>query len=108
MRTLRSRSVPSRSVRPICRRGFHDEFSPEKLLERPIPLKTAASPTLLREVQFSTAVAGFGQLLRGGSHTGALSYEDIVGQAQTATGEDRFGYRAEFVRLVRAADRLAK
>jgi Ca-activated chloride channel family protein len=82
--------------------------SRSRLLERPIPLKTAASPALLREVQFSTAVAGFGQLLRGGSYTGALTYEDVVGQAQAATGEDRFGYRAEFVRLVREADRLAK
>ena len=82
--------------------------SQSRLLERPIPLRTQASAALLREVQFSTAVAGFGQLLRGGSFTGALSYEDIIGQAQSATGEDRFGYRGEFVRLARKAEQLAK
>ena len=96
-------------------RGSRDEYgflkiryklpseSRSRLLERPIPLKTPTSAALLREVKFSTAVAGFGQLLRGGSYTGTLSYEDIIGQAQSATGEDRFGYRSEFVQLVRKA-----
>ena len=58
---------------------------------------------LQREVQFSTAVAGFGQLLRGGNYTGAFSYEDVIREAQGAIGEDRFGYRGEFVQLVRKA-----
>ncbi|MEO8018310.1 MAG: von Willebrand factor type A domain-containing protein [Pseudomonadota bacterium] len=81
--------------------------SQSRLLEQPIPLKTAATTAaVLRDVQFSTAVAGFGQLLRGGSHTGVLGYEDIIGQAQSATGEDRFGYRGEFVQLVRKAQQL--
>jgi Ca-activated chloride channel family protein len=81
--------------------------SQSRLLEQPIPLTTASTPAaVLRDVQFSTAVAGFGQLLRGGSHTGALSYEDIIRQAQSATGEDRFGYRGEFVQLVRKAQQL--
>jgi Ca-activated chloride channel family protein len=48
-------------------------------------------------------VAGFGQLLRGGTFTNALSYEDIIRQAQAAKGEDAFGYRTEFVQLVRKA-----
>ncbi len=77
--------------------------SQSRLLQRPIPLTTSSSAALLREVQFSTAVAGFGQLLRGGQYTGALGYEDIIRQAQSSVGEDRFGYRGEFVRLVRKA-----
>jgi uracil-DNA glycosylase family protein len=56
-----------------------------------------------REVGFSTAVAGFAQLLKGGAYTGKLSYEDVIEQAQKARGEDRNGYRAEFVDLVRKA-----
>jgi Ca-activated chloride channel homolog len=77
--------------------------SQSRLLERPIPLTTRAPAELLREVQFSTAVAGFGQLLRGGSHTGSLKYEDVIRQAQASLGEDRYGYRSEFVQLVRKA-----
>jgi Ca-activated chloride channel family protein len=56
-------------------------------------------------VGFSTAVAGFAQLLKGGAHTGGLSYEDVIAQAQKARGEDRNGYRAEFIELVRRAAR---
>jgi Ca-activated chloride channel family protein len=54
-------------------------------------------------VGFSTAVAGFAQLLKGGAYTGKLSYEDVIEQAQKARGEDRNGYRTEFVDLVRKA-----
>jgi Ca-activated chloride channel family protein len=58
---------------------------------------------LRRDVEFSTAVAGFAQLLRGGRYTGSLRYEDVVRQAEDALGEDAHGYRAEFVRLVQRA-----
>ncbi len=61
-------------------------------------------PASLREdVAFATAVAGFGQLLRGGKHTGALGYEDVVAQAKAALGDDRHGYRSESVQLARQA-----
>ncbi len=52
-----------------------------------------------RDVRF--AVAAFGELLRGGRYTGEYSYDDIIALAQGARGDDPFGYRNEFVRLVR-------
>jgi Ca-activated chloride channel family protein len=75
-----------------------------RLLSRPIPLETGRWSALVqREVQFSTAVAGFAQLLRGGTHTGGLTYDDVLGQAQASKGDDPYGYRTEFVQLVRKA-----
>jgi Ca-activated chloride channel family protein len=74
-----------------------------KLIERPIPLSTDASAVVKREVKFSTAVAGFAQLLRGSTHTGELSFDDVIREAQGAKGDDKFGYRSEFVQLVRKA-----
>jgi Ca-activated chloride channel family protein len=56
-----------------------------------------------REVKFSTAIAGFAQLLRGATYTGELSYDDVIREAQGAKGEDEFGYRTELVQLVRKA-----
>jgi Ca-activated chloride channel family protein len=56
-----------------------------------------------REARFATAVAAFGQLLRGGRHTGSYSYDDVVALAHSAKGQDDFGYRAEFINLVRLA-----
>ncbi|HEY8190716.1 MAG TPA: VWA domain-containing protein [Micavibrio sp.] len=55
------------------------------------------------DVRFSIAVAGFGQLLKGGKNAGSLTYDDVIAMAQGAKGEDEFGYRAEFINLVRLA-----
>ncbi|HET6943622.1 MAG TPA: VWA domain-containing protein, partial [Sphingomicrobium sp.] len=56
-----------------------------------------------RDARFATAVAGFAELLRGGRYTGRLSYDDVLRMANASRGPDEFGYRSEFVELVRAA-----
>jgi Ca-activated chloride channel homolog len=55
------------------------------------------------EARFATSVAGFGELLRGGRYTGTLSYDEVLRLASAARGDDPFGYRSEFLQLVRAA-----
>jgi Ca-activated chloride channel family protein len=62
-----------------------------------------ASDPRAREAQWATAVAAFGQLLKGGKYTGAYTYDDVIALSQSAKGEDRFGYRAEFINLVHLA-----
>jgi Ca-activated chloride channel family protein len=57
----------------------------------------------LREARWSSAVAAFGQILKGGTYTGGFSYDDVIALARSAKGEDEFGYRAEFINLVRLA-----
>lgn len=81
------------------------EESTSKLISTPVTTNnevstvSAASP----EIRFAAAVAGFGQLLKGGTHTGAFSFDDVIKLAQGAKGDDPFGYRAEFVNLARLA-----
>ena len=58
------------------------------------------------DYHFAAAVAGFGQLLRGGRYLGDADFAMLEQLARDAIGDDRFGYRAEFVRLVRLADTL--
>ena len=60
-----------------------------------------------RDLRFAAAVAAFGQILRGGRYTGNYGYDDVIAAAQAARGEDRFGYRAEFINLVRLAKSAA-
>lgn len=60
-----------------------------------------------QSTRFAAAVAGFGQILRGGRYTGDFSYDDVIALALSAKGEDPFGYRAEFVNLVRLAKSAA-
>ena len=55
------------------------------------------------DVEFSVAVASFAQMLKGGKYTGQMSYDDVISMAQAAKGDDEFGYRAEFINLVRLA-----
>ncbi|WLR98304.1 vWA domain-containing protein [Shinella sumterensis] len=59
------------------------------------------------DVRFSVAVAAFGQKLKGVSALQDYAYGSILGLAEAAKGNDPFGYRAEFVKLVRLAEGLA-
>jgi Ca-activated chloride channel family protein len=56
-----------------------------------------------RDARFATAVAGFAELLRGGRYNGSLSYDDVLRIATAARGSDEYGYRSEFLDLVRSA-----
>ena len=55
------------------------------------------------DVRFAAAIAAFGQLLRGGQYTTTFSYDDVIELAQSARGEDPYGYRSGFIDLVRLA-----
>jgi Ca-activated chloride channel family protein len=64
--------------------------------------------TLSDDIRFATAVAAFGQTLRGSTRLDDYGLDDILKLAQSARGADRFGYRAEFEELVRLARALAR
>jgi len=55
------------------------------------------------DVRFSIAAAAYAQLLEGAPYLKGYGYDDVAALAQGAKGDDRFGYRAEFVNLVRLA-----
>ncbi|MDA7429943.1 von Willebrand factor type A domain-containing protein [Primorskyibacter aestuariivivens] len=60
------------------------------------------------DMRFAFAIAGFGQLLRGGEYTGQWDYGDAVALANGAKGGDPFGYRAEALRLMRLVGTMAE
>ena len=74
--------------------------SESKLISEPVTETNAKAST---EASFAAAVAGFGQLLRGGQYTRTFTYDDVIALAQANRGKDEFGYRGEFVNLVRMA-----
>ena len=76
-----------------------------QLIEKPILPGQGVVP---EDVMFSYAIAGFGQLLRGGEYMGSWSYEDTIELANMAKGDDAFGYRAEAITLMRLAKALAQ
>ncbi|MBO9630302.1 MAG: VWA domain-containing protein [Shinella sp.] len=59
------------------------------------------------DIRFSVAVAAFGQKLKGVSALQDYAYGSILGLAEAARGNDPFGYRAEFLKLVQLAQGLS-
>jgi Ca-activated chloride channel homolog len=57
---------------------------------------------------FASSVAEFGLLLRDSEHKDNASYERVLKRAKKAKGADAWGYRAEFMRLVEAAQMLSE
>lgn len=53
-----------------------------------------------QDFRFATAVVAWAQWLRGSSMINNFGPKDILTLANSARGEDRFGHRAEFIRLV--------
>jgi len=58
------------------------------------------------DFQFAAAVAEFGLLLRNSAYKGYASYSHLLGNARASRGEDRSGYRQEFIDLVEKARTL--
>lgn len=54
--------------------------------------------------RFAVAVASFGEYLRNSAQMGDMTLEGIIDLANAAKGPDPYGYRAEFVSLVRSAE----
>jgi Ca-activated chloride channel homolog len=68
----------------------------------PVPFEQATS-----DFQFASSVAAFGMLLRGSEYLQGTNYASILKIASTTRGQDKHGYRGEFIELVTAAGRLA-
>lgn len=82
--------------------------STSKLIQQPITSTSelASIDTASNDVRFAAAVAAFGQKLRGATDTQDMSYAAIQDLAMSARGADRFGFRSEFIDLVRMAKLL--
>jgi Ca-activated chloride channel family protein len=74
-----------------------------KLLERAV-VDRGEKPSL--DLTFASAVAAFGLVLRDSEYKGSATLDDILRAARRSVGEDPNGYRADFVRVVEAAQRL--
>ncbi|MCW5961568.1 MAG: VWA domain-containing protein [Pyrinomonadaceae bacterium] len=71
------------------------------VLDRNLPIENASN-----NLKFAATVAEFGMLLRGSRYKGDSSFASTARLAQGAMGNDLNGYRAEFVELVKKAERL--
>ena len=79
-----------------------------QLIEHAITFATAtkALSQASDDFRFAGAVAAFGQLLKGGHFTENYGYNDVITLVNDAKGKDAFGYRGEFLQLVRTTQAL--
>ena len=92
---------PSRELAFLKLRYKRPGEDRSNLIETPVTPDRADIPA--SETRFAAAVAGFGELLRGSTEIAGWDYDDALALASAARGDDPFGYRAEFLNLVRLA-----
>ncbi|MFD2999445.1 von Willebrand factor type A domain-containing protein [Pontibacter toksunensis] len=83
------------------------ESSQSKLITSTVSTKAVPANTTSDDFRFSAAVAAFGMLLRDSEFKGSATYAQVLELAEGALGEDKEGYRAEFVRLVKSKNLLS-
>jgi len=86
------------------------EQSTSKLIEFPIDKSHIKNnmEEASDSFRFASSVAGFAEILRNSHYLKSYTYENVVKQAEQAKGQDKFGYRSEFIQLVRLADSLSE
>lgn len=79
------------------------------LIEAPIPVagQYESLDGLPADMRFATAVAAFGQKLRGSAHLRTMDWQAIRDLAASGRGDDETGRRAEFIRLIDIAESLS-
>jgi hypothetical protein len=60
------------------------------------------------ELGFAAAVAEFGMLLRDSEHKGSSSFANARRLAEQFKGDDPYGHRAEFIRLIGSAEGVTR
>ena len=83
--------------------------SVSQLIEQPVTAEVTYDDIALAgtDAQFATAVAAFGQKLKGSVYGSQMTWDEIEALAKASLGPDEGGYRAEFIRIVEDAALLA-
>ena len=77
-----------------------------QLTEQPLADADVKLSAANGDLRFACAVAVFGMILRGDPDCGTYNLDAVAELAEGAKGDDPYGYRAEFVELVKQARQL--
>jgi len=79
-----------------------------KLLSRAVKGEPAQVANTSIDYRWSAAMAGFGMLLRDSQHRGNLTWKQVQSLAEGSLGKDVEGYRAEALKLIKAAGNIPR
>ncbi|MEK0177964.1 vWA domain-containing protein [Microcoleus anatoxicus] len=74
----------------------------QSVIDKPVKLENTSA-----NFRFAAAVAAFGMVLRDSEYKGTANFDEVLRLANQAKGEDKEGYRADFLRLVESCKKLA-
>ncbi len=103
-----SSNANSKELLTIKVRYKDPDASDSKLLSVWVADGGATIESASNNFKFSSAVAGFGMLLRDSKYKGDARYAGVAQLARAAAAADAHGYRAEFIQLVERAQTLAQ
>lgn len=78
-----------------------------KLIVHPLMDSNKSLSASSEDFRWSASVAAFGMLLRESEYVKGFSYDKVAQLAQAARGDDKNGYRAEFINLVKSMGLVA-
>lgn len=58
------------------------------------------SETPAENIGFASAVAQYGMLLRDSKYKGNSTYKEVIEMAKKYKGDDKYGYKSEFIQIV--------
>jgi len=103
----RTEGVESGDLFTVKLRWKAPDCDASELAETPFAA-AAATETPSEDFRFASAVAEFALLLEDSKFKGDASFADVLARARAAKGADPEGWRAEFIRLVEAAELYAR
>ncbi|MCH7591099.1 DUF3520 domain-containing protein, partial [PVC group bacterium] len=97
--------VESDDIMTVKLRYKNPDEDTSQLIEQVITEKDIAKE-LSGDFQFAASVAEFGMILRASEFKADATYDHVIQSAELSKGKDKFGYRAEFIELVKKAQGL--
>jgi len=99
-------STGSDELMTVKLRYKQPEGQKSQLIVAPVKNAPVQFDQATSDFRFASAVAAFGMLLRKSEHLSNANYASILEIANATRGEDKHGYRSEFIQMVTAAGRL--
>jgi Ca-activated chloride channel family protein len=79
-----------------------------KLLTFPLKNSNREYSSASDDFKFAASVAAFGMILRNSKYKGNATYKNILNLAENGLRNDKFGYRREFLNLIKQAKKIDK
>jgi Ca-activated chloride channel homolog len=100
--------LESKEIVTVKLRYKSPESKKSMLMEKPVIDQGMEFEKTSENFKLAAAVAEFGLILRDSEFKGEANYDQVLGIAKKAKGQDEEGYRAEFIKLVKLAKLLDK